>query len=58
MYVCICNKITQTDLDKNPLLAKVVGTHCGKCTSDGADIGFDGVKESSMDNSLDSVTVK
>ena len=31
MYVCICNAITVSDLEKNPELEKLVGTKCGRC---------------------------
>lgn len=58
MYICICNKITEKDIEKNPLLKQVVGTYCGMCISDGEDSGFDGVNEDLTDNSIDTVSIK
>ena len=57
MYLCICNEITEKDLEEYPELAELIGTCCGKCISDGADTGFDGASEQSMDSSNDHVTV-
>lgn len=37
MYLCICNKITEKDLEEQPLLWCIVGNNCGKCISDGGD---------------------
>ena len=31
MYVCICNRITESMLEKDPQLIKQCGTQCGKC---------------------------
>ena len=50
MYLCICNKITEKDLDNDPRLAKLIGSCCGKCISDGAEIGFDRVDEIVVDS--------
>ena len=31
MYVCICNAITSTDIERDPSLITSCGTNCGKC---------------------------
>ena len=31
MYVCICNAITESDIEKDPRLEERVGSICGKC---------------------------
>jgi bacterioferritin-associated ferredoxin len=31
MYVCICNAITESDIEKDPKLKERVGSICGKC---------------------------
>jgi hypothetical protein len=54
MYLCICNKITEKDLEDQPLLWNIVGMCCGKCISDGAEPDFDGVCETIVDNAGDS----
>ena len=35
MYVCICNAITEKDIEKNPELNTLIGTVCGKCLNNG-----------------------
>jgi hypothetical protein len=35
MYLCICNEITESDIDKDPSMLLLMGTGCGKCVSDG-----------------------
>jgi bacterioferritin-associated ferredoxin len=37
MFICICNEITERDLEKDPGLISKIGTECGKCLSDGAE---------------------
>lgn len=31
MYVCICNAITSSDIERDPALITKCGTRCGKC---------------------------
>ena len=31
MYVCICNAITEKDIEEDPRLKELVGSVCGKC---------------------------
>ena len=31
MYICICNAITEKDIEKDPRLKEHVGSICGKC---------------------------
>jgi bacterioferritin-associated ferredoxin len=31
MYVCICNAITEKDIEKDPKLKERVGSVCGRC---------------------------
>ena len=37
-YICICNNITEKDLERDPGLICLIGTTCGKCVSDGGDL--------------------
>jgi hypothetical protein len=53
MYFCICNKITEKELEENPLLWLMVGTQCGMCLFDGGDQDFDGANENLSDNAGD-----
>ena len=34
MYVCICNAITEKQLQENSFLLALVGSKCGKCLED------------------------
>ena len=31
MYVCVCNAITSSDIERDPTLITQCGTKCGKC---------------------------
>lgn len=31
MYVCVCNAITSSDIERDPALITECGTKCGKC---------------------------
>ena len=31
MYICLCNAITESDLEKDPFLINVIGNQCGTC---------------------------
>ncbi len=31
MYICICNAITESDLENNPFIINIVGNQCGIC---------------------------
>ena len=31
MYVCVCNAITSSDIERDPALITDCGTKCGKC---------------------------
>ena len=31
MYVCVCNAITSSDIERDPALITHCGTKCGKC---------------------------
>ena len=31
MYICICNAITEKQLQENSFLLEVIGNKCGKC---------------------------
>ena len=46
MYVCICNNITEKDLETNPHLRQLVGTQCGRCQAEAKPIT--GVKGSRL----------
>ena len=37
MYICICNRVTDKDVEDDPGLKDLVGTNCGMCISDGGD---------------------
>ena len=37
MYVCICNAITERDLEREPELKKLLGNNCGECMIDNRD---------------------
>ena len=34
MYICICNAITEKDLERKPELKKLLGNNCGQCMMD------------------------
>jgi bacterioferritin-associated ferredoxin len=34
MILCICNNISEHDIKKNPELAILIGSCCGKCTAE------------------------
>jgi len=34
MIVCVCNNISEKDLEKNPELINIVGSKCGICVRD------------------------
>lgn len=34
MYLCICNRITESMLAENSFLLNVIGSKCGKCIED------------------------
>mgnify|MGYP001567399861 len=31
MYVCVCNAITSSDIERDPALITACGTKCGRC---------------------------
>ena len=31
MYVCVCNAITEKDIERDPRLKELVGSICGMC---------------------------
>lgn len=47
MYVCICKKITEKDLQDQPELIKVIGTGCGIC-KEYPDFGGQYISDSSV----------
>ena len=50
MYVCVCNNITEQDLERDPELKKLLGTECGKCIGDEMNVS-EILKELESDNS-------
>lgn len=51
MYVCVCNNITEKDLERDPELKKLLGTKCGKCMSfKHIPVAIDGLKRVNTDN--------
>lgn len=58
MIICICNNISQKDLDENPLLAQVIGSYCGKCIFEGGEVVSTNRSESIKDSPIDTVSIK
>ena len=54
MYLCICNRITESMLAENSFLIDVIGSKCGKCLESGSI--DDGERVSYITNSSKHIT--